>query len=253
MEVASTHWVPLRVLLSPSSRTHEYVDVSDRFAHRGGPLLKAVIRSMLGKMRFSAIRLIPSESLYCSSTAEFFSPPEESLDFKKATPLSCRLYNWYIGDHAGSSERSRPLLLWGLTLGMLADFLDQLPPNNAVQLWSYPTFTSPDVQFIIKILTLSLKRKNKYRLEKGGVQNQTAVDTETEAVATGDNPWFICGLSGGMKHPNKSKNAAKSYAVGIMLDGYYDMARRGVWIAATLRIAVTVALVHQVVKRVRRS
>src|SRR3954447_24815658 len=72
-EVASTHWVPLRVLLSPSVRTYEYVDVSDRFARQGGILVKSIIRSVLGKMRFSAIRLIPSESVYCSSTTEFFT------------------------------------------------------------------------------------------------------------------------------------------------------------------------------------
>ena len=129
-EVASTHWVPLRVLLSPSARTYEYVDVSDRFAHRGSTVLKAIIRSILGKMRFSAIRLTPSESLYCSSTAEFFSPPEETHQVASKSSLTSRFYSWYLGDHAGVAGNNRPLLLWGLTLGMLADFLEQLPPHK---------------------------------------------------------------------------------------------------------------------------
>jgi hypothetical protein len=246
-EVASTHWVPLRVLLSPSARAYEYVDVSDRFAHRGSTVLKAVIRSILGKMRFSAIRLTPSESLYCSSTAEFFSPPEENAQATTTTSLVSRFYSWYLGDHAGASGNTRPLLLWGLTLGMLADFLDQLPPHNAVQLWSYPTFTSLDVRFIINILTIPLKRRNQARLRKSGMKNETAIDSETEAVS-GDNPWFIGGLSKGMEASQKGKNATRSYAVGILLEDYYNMARRGVWISAGIRIMTTIGFVLYIIK-----
>ena len=251
-EVASTHWVPLRVLLSPSVRTYEFVDVSDRFARSGGVVLKALIRSVLGKMRFSAIRLIPSESLYCSSTAEFFSPPEDNQRTKSDISLTGRLYNWYLGDHAGAQTAGRPLLLWGLTLGILADFLDQLPPHNAVSLWSYPTFTSLDVRWVINALTLPLKRRNRARLLSGRIQNQTAVDSETEAVATGDNPWFIGGLSDGMKVSGKGTIANKPYAVGIMLDGYYDMARKGVWIAASWRLLAAILLGWQIVRRYRK-
>jgi hypothetical protein len=238
-EVASTHWVPLRVLLSPSTRTYEYVDVSDRFAHRGSAFLKTVIRSILGKMRFSAIRLTPSESLYCSSTAEFFSPPEENPQVTPKASLASRFYNWYLGDHAGASGNNRPLLLWGLTLGMLADFLDQLPPHNAVELWSYPTFTSLDVRFIIEILTIPLKRRNQQRLLKNGMKNDTAIDSETEAVSE-DNPWFIGGLSKGMEASKKGKNSTRYYAVGILLEDYYKMARRGVWISAGIRAITTI-------------
>jgi ADP-ribose pyrophosphatase YjhB (NUDIX family) len=247
-EVASTHWVPLRVLLAPSARTHEYVDVSDRFAHRGSAFLKAIIRSVLGKMRFSAIRLTPSESLYCSSTAEFFSPPEEN---RPETSMESRLYNWYQGDHAGAAGSNRPLLLWGLTLGVLADFLDQLPPYNAVELWSYPTFTSWDVRFIIDILTIPLKRRNEARLRNSGANNETAIDSETEAVS-GDNPWFIGGLSKGMETSKKEKNATKTYAVGILLEDYYAMARRGVWISAGIRAITTILFGLYIVRRHRQ-
>lgn len=251
-EVASTHWVPLRVLLAPSARTHEYVDVSDRFAHRGSTFLKAIIRSILGKMRFSAIRLTPSESLYCSSTAEFFSTPEENPSTTTKASLASRLYNWYLGDHAGAAGNNRPLLLWGLTLGMLADFLDQLPPYNAVELWSYPTFTSWNVRFIIDILTIPLKRRNQARLRNSGMKNETAIDSETEAV-TADNPWFIGGLSKGMEASKKGKFATRSYAVGILLEDYYAMARRGVWISAGIRAATTVLFALYIVRRYRQQ
>jgi hypothetical protein len=248
-EVASTHWVPLRVLLAPSARTHEYVDVSDRFAHRGSVFLKTIIRSILGKMRFSAIRLTPSESLYCSSTVEFFSPPEENPAVKAS--LTTRFYSWYLGDHAGAAGSNRPLLLWGLTLGMLADFLDQLPPYNAVALWSYPTFTSWDVRFIIDILTFPLKRRNQARLRSSERKNETAIDSETEAVS-GDNPWFIGGLSKGMEASKKGKNATRSYAVGILLEDYYAMARRGIWISAGIRAITTILFALYIVRRYRQ-
>lgn len=207
--------------------------------------MKTVIRSVLGKMEFSAIKLVPSESLYCSSTAEFFSPETKSNN----RSLGRGFYKWFLGDHAGSSEKARPLLLWGLTLGILADFLGQLPPHNAVQMWSYPTFTSLDVRWIIHILTRNLKRRNQGRLQGA---NQTAVDSQTEAVATGDNPWLVGGLSNGMAASGKGKNATKSYAVGVMLEGYYDMARRGVWIAASARLIATVAFISYVVRKLTR-
>ena len=248
-EVASTHWVPLRVLLSPSVRTYEYADASDRFARQGGFIIKAIIRSVLGKMRFSAIRLIPSESVFSSTTEEFFPLDDKSSD--KAAPLTTRLYKWILGDHVGSEERTRPLLLWGLTLGILADFLDQLPPHNAVELWSYPTFTSWDTRFLIHILTLGLKRKNRAKLHGNHSGNQTAVDSETEATPSGDNPWFIGGLSDGMKC-DKSKNAKKSYAVSVMLEGYYNMARFGVWSALAARMLASSALILYIIRRYRR-
>src|SRR5436305_14569859 len=72
-EVAAAHWVPLRALLSPSLRTFEYVDLSSRFAKQGRPVLRAILRVLLGKLRFSAVQLIPSESLF-SSLPDGFIP-----------------------------------------------------------------------------------------------------------------------------------------------------------------------------------
>jgi len=210
-------------------------------------------------MRFSAVRLTPSESVYCTSTAEFFSSSvtsETSLQTKNS--LTSQLYSWYLGDHAGSLEPTRPLLLWGLTLGVLADFLDQLPPHNAVKLWSYPTFTSWDTRLIISLLSHSLKKRNKARLERSQTKNQTAVDSETEATAinSGGNPWFIGGLSPGMncqdgENGRNGKNSKKEYAIGVILDGYYDVARRGVWVAAALRLFGTVALIVYILRRLK--
>lgn len=78
------------------------------------------------------------------------------------------------------------------------------------------------------------------------------MDSETQAIASGDNPWFIGGLSNGMEPSRKGKNAGKAYAVGIMLEGYYDLARRGIWVAATARLVGSLALIAFVVRRYLR-
>jgi hypothetical protein len=104
---------------------------------------------------------------------------------------------------------------------------------------------------IIHILTRPLKQRNQLRLENHGIQN-TAMDNETQAVASGDNPWFIGGLSNGMRSPENGRNSKKYYAVGIMLEGYYDMARRGVWMAASGRPIATLTLLLYIIRTYRR-
>ncbi|KAG9234069.1 nudix family hydrolase-like protein [Amylocarpus encephaloides] len=241
-EVASTHWVPLRVMLSPSSWTYEYVDASDRFANQGGVFVRSILRSILGKMEFSAIRLLPSESLYSSSTSEFFSPGTSTTQASGRSIFS----RWWNGGEVHPADKTNPLLLWGLTLGVFADFLAQLPPHNAVQLWSYPTFTSPDVRMAINLLTHSLKRRNEANLQSPGV-SQIAVDSETQAIATEDS------INNQVTPAAKGKNDSRPYAVGVMLEGYYDLVRQGVWIAASVRAITTAVLIFKLVRRFRWS
>lgn len=231
-EVASTHWVPLRVLLSPSVRTYEYVDTTERFARQGGFILRYLIHFILGKMRFSAVRLIPSESVYCTSTEEFF--PSETARGTKAS-LTERLYTWAIGSLSSGSSKSKPLLLWGLTLGVFADFLERLPPHNAVQLWSYPTFTTWDAQIIINLLTAGLKKRNQLRLLAA---NQTAIDSQTEAVVPADH-----------SAQANARNTPRSYAVGVMLDGYYDKLITAARVTVAGRLLASLAFIVYIIRR----
>jgi hypothetical protein len=83
------------------------------------------------------------------------------------------------------------------------------------------------------------------------MKNETVIDSEVEAVSA-DNPWFIGGLSKGMEASKKGKNATRSYAVGILLEDYYAMARRGVWISAGARAVATILFAWYIVKRYRR-
>ena len=177
-EVAAAHWVPLRALLSPSLRTFEYVDLSSRFAKQGGPILRAVLRVLLGKMRFSAVQLIPSESLFSSVTDGFI--PRNAM---KPSSITSKVAQAEFGIPSYVNQR---LLLWGLTLGVMADLLDMLPPYNASKLWIYPNFTTPDLRAIVYLLTLRLRQNNARDLSAGTWPSQTAVDATTHAVAVSE-------------------------------------------------------------------
>lgn len=217
-EVASTHWIPVKALLSSSLRAVEYVDMSQRFAKQSGFLVRMAVRSLMGFMQFSAVRLLPSETQRCCSVPGFL--PDE----KNRHSLLQKVKSWCLSNQAESGETDRPLLLWGLTLGILADFLDMLPPKNAVELWKYPTFTVPDLRLIVSILTFNLRKHNK--LQAMGVRpNNTALDGETAAVPV---------------TPARSNKAVDgtSYAVGIMLRGYYDKLRLAIYVFLAWRMAL---------------
>ena len=193
-------------------------------------------------MRFSAVRLIPSESVYCASTEEFF--PTEDADKTAKPSFIRRLYKWSLGDGPNLSP-TKPLLLWGLTLGILADLLDRLPPHNAVQLWSYPTFTTWDAQLIINILTADLKKRNRSRLLAG---NQTAVDNQTEAAVQYNNDAQSVRSARDDVESN-TENISRPYAVGIMLDGYYDKLRTAARITVVTRVVASLTLLAYIVRR----
>ena len=230
-EIASTHWVPLRALLAPSLRTHEYQDVSSRLAKQEFGIRRWFLRLMLGRMIFSAVHLIPSESKYCTDTPSFV--PERSND---------------------ANASSTPLRLWGLTLGVCADFLDLLPPHSALSLWSYPTFSPPDVRFIIWAMSYRFRKRKQAEVESGRLHSPAGVELGLDAInpnndAGLDKHYPEAGISGNsvgsrawLKAP--SQHGFNSSAIGTMLEGYYDIVRRGVAVALGTRIfALTIILV----------
>ncbi|KAJ5661675.1 uncharacterized protein N7477_009291 [Penicillium maclennaniae] len=241
-EVASTHWIPLRALLSPSLRTVEYVDMSQRFARQGGFLSRLAIRSLMGWMQFSAVRLAPSESQQCCTSA----PGLISEDQAPKPSLVQRFKSWCLSNQADSGDRDRPLLLWGLTLGILADFLDMLPPHTAVQLWQYPTFTAPDLKLICGILTYHLRKRNMLQVKLGPRTSDTAADSETVAQPVTSeksthepNEVGIGGLGVGTYYgPTDRTPDGTSYAVGILLRGYYQRLRVAIWVFLAWRMAI---------------
>jgi 8-oxo-dGTP pyrophosphatase MutT (NUDIX family) len=245
-EVASTHWVPLRALLSPAQRTYWYQDVTSRTTRTEFNLEKWFHRFALGKMMFAAVRLIPSESKYCSSIAEFM--PEEPMKNQPRTfNLTIPLYgeSW----HKPGSPVDSPLLLWGLTLGVMGDFLDMLPPHNALQIWTYPTFTQLDVRFILWAMSYRFRKQKQKELEEGA-QAMPAVELGSDSVAIrndadskpGEGRVEGMGLGRYYGRWAQDQKGSRSSAVGVLLGGYYEIIHKAVLVSFITRLSVIAAV-----------
>ncbi|KAI5787211.1 hypothetical protein EDC01DRAFT_661020 [Geopyxis carbonaria] len=155
-EVASVHWVPLRLLFSPTFSTVERCDVSDRLATRfKGPVGTAVrhcLRLAVGFMEFSAIRLWPSKSIYSTFGKDYL-----------------------VGAETGKWET--PLLLWGLSLAVVQDFKEMLPQMGpALEMWNWPTFTAVDVRLVTALLTRGLRQRNVEAVKQGRIAMAMPLD-----------------------------------------------------------------------------
>jgi len=260
-EVGSAHWISIRALLSPALKTYEYGDVAGRLARRGGCVAKSFIRLMLGKMLFAAVRLIPSESVYSSFEPGFLpAGPRKDSDWL-SRPM--RIKSWWLGDASESASSEGPLLLWGLTLGIISDFLELLRPETALELWTWPTFAPWDVRFTIWLMSFSF-RERKLReacLSKRDVP--AAIEEGLDAIALPDdraheNGYAGSGIGGlgvgkvfgNLDHPSRTLGSS---AIMVMLEGYFVLLRRAVFLALIMRVGVSSAIVLSLFRRYRRS
>ena len=107
LEIHSTHWVPIRALLSVALRRPVYTDASDRFTRQRQPLVGFLLWMIAGQMRFGAVKLKPTESLYCS-----FHPDDVPNNCEPESPKTKvveALRSWFIEAERGEDEH--PLLL----------------------------------------------------------------------------------------------------------------------------------------------
>jgi hypothetical protein len=209
-------------------------------------------------MQFSAVRLLPAETVQCTSIPGFV-PDDQS---GKGLSLLQRFKSWTLSNQADSGDLNRPLLLWGLTLGILADFLDMLPPHNTVQQWKYPTFTAPDLRFIVSILTYNLRKRNMRMVKSGARTSDTALDADTAALSVtpgsniskhDDNEVGIGGLGVGRYYgPSDRASDGTSYAVGIMLRGYYQRLRVAIYVFLAWRVTLGSAAAFAAWRLIRR-
>jgi hypothetical protein len=265
-EVASSHWVPIRALLSPALRTHEYADVSARLAKSELGIKRWFLQSMLSRMMFAAIRLEPSHSTHCATIAGFVPSPSRRSALAQA-----------LAPDPAATAQKPPLLLWGLTLGVVSDFLEHIPPHNALELWTYPTFTSWDVRFTLWALSYPF-RAQKARQMYAATSTSTSTSTPTSTIAgtqdlpgigsEGVGPLFsdrrqeendndnnnndnnskpevgIAGLGVGSSwgRTGRAKMLERGSAVNGLLEGYYPLVRRAVALALAGRVGVVAAL-----------
>lgn len=282
-EVGSTHWVSLRALLSPSLRTFELADMSDRLAGRRGLVARHVLRLMLGQMRFAAVRLIPTESLYCSSVPGFLpcsSPPASpspralanSTNLTAAEPQHATLLATLTHHLRSLNTRpdrpgaDKPLLLWGLTLDIAADFLDMLPPHNEASRWEYPTYTPLDIRLVSWLVTYSFRRRKRIAIERGASvegRGLARVEVGLDAVASSrgvaeaieeSSERTDIGEGGGqVSKARRGQRGLRTSAVRVMLDGYFDILRKAVILAVVLRLGVGAAVGLALWRRLRRG
>lgn len=261
-EVASTHWVSLRALQSPQLRTHEYADVSARLAKTELGIKRWFLQAMLRKMMFAAIRLVPSTSTYCSSIPSFI-PPDTPPTTGPLAKLKRALESLTPDPSSPSMIRQPPLLLWGLTLGVISDFLEHIPPHNALELWTYPTFTNYDVRFVMWALSYRFRKLKAEEMspstltpiidnvvseapDAAGLANKGAEPDHHEPGEVG-----IAGLGVGRNwgRAGRAKLVERGAAVNSMLEGYYPIVRRAVAVALVGRVSVVSLLAVYLFRR----
>lgn len=244
-EVASSHWVPIRALLSPALRTHEYADVSARLAKSELGIKRWFLQAMLSQMMFAAIQLVPSNSTHCATIPDFIPIDEESRG------VVSRVRDALAGPASRSRDRKPPLLLWGLTLGVVSDFLEHIPPHNALELWTYPTFTSWDVRFLLWALSYRFRKQKSLELSSAGssvsttgqqdfpgIGSEALGSLEKEQEKPGEVGIAGLGVGRTWGQIGRRKMMARGAAVNTMLEGYYPIIRTAVTTALVGRIGV---------------
>ena len=251
-EVHSVHWVSIRALLAPSLRTYEHADVADRLARRGGGFLRAILRMLLGQMLFAAVRLIPSESIYCSSAPDFI-PSQTTLPI--SSPFNSLVLQIFGRNYTSSSNYS-PLLLWGLTHGIMADFLELLPTSNTFKLWTWPTFSLWDLRVMVWLLTYRLHKRKVQELDAQRQDGPTIIEEGLDTLGVQRSRWQPHGVHmdglglTGARHA--STRAMGSGAVGHLLEGHYNLMRRAVVVTLIMRLGLSAAVLAGVLRRLRR-
>ncbi len=251
-EVGSAHWVSIRALLSTSQRTFEYQNVSNRLAGRGSEFRRILINAMLGRMIFGAIRLIPSESLYCSSIPGFIPGASE----ESATSHNAVLnpFNGWKSAPTHAASTDKPLLLWGLTLGIIADFFELFPFRSDKSFWVYPTFTPWDLRFTLWLLSSPFRKRQQrpwkiHRQRMLSALHEDRTRSGPEARDSEDRgPSIEEAEAPSLKIANREEKQrdlrySPSSAVSDILDGYNRLVRKAVMITLFSRAVVVVAVV----------
>lgn len=240
-EVNSAHWVPVRALISSSLKASVRCDVSERLKKHDNLTTRLFLRAMFGQMLFGATQLIPTESLYCNSSPEFLP---DTHDLTSKIPALFKKIKIYLAiKSAPPAGPQQPLLLWGLTLGITADFLGSFHENGPSNFWSWPSFSQWDYRFAIWLLTYNFRTRKLRELHMNSSQFN-GVNPKCGAVE-------LSGLDAGAFSASvlqKQEKVPPFSAVGKMLDGYYNLVVKAVLMTLLIRLSL-VALVIILMKQ----
>ena len=226
-EVESIHWVPLYSILDPNLRSRQSAEISDRVVPLQMPSVKSLLQALGGTLVFGAVRLKPSESKF----SILWSTTGSDETNKAATNKSvCNVRAF-----------QQPLLLWGLTLGMLADFLDILDAPMTSKLWKWPTFQHWDLRFVCWLFTRTLRNTRTRRLA-----------TLSNNVGRGQGVASIDASSYTIRGPSGRIDDRANIAAGHLLDDYFEQMKRALTVAVGIRLSVSVIAMAIAVQRFLR-
>ena len=237
-EVHSAHWVALRGLLAPSLRTVERWDLAKGSALQQGYTMQLLTRITARYMLFGGIKLLPTESLYCSSTNSFIPRIKTPITWLEST--THMINSAFTGGRTNHIDQDRTLILWGLTMGVIADFLELLDTHTASKLWFWPTFSPPDIFLVTRLLTHRFRTQKLRELtSKTGCKNDTRISgfdalTYTTSIM------------------RTSQGSESGIAGGLLLEGYFDRLFKALYVALFARFGICLALVAFIIRRYRR-
>lgn len=240
-EVGSAHWVSIRALLSPALRTYEHCDIAERRTRPGHQLSRVVLRTMLGKMLFSAVELIPSESVYCSSISTFL--PGDRMPETKLTKIHTKCRSWWHDDNVRRNATRQPLLLWGLTLGMTADFLGFVSTEGANSLWAWPTLSPWDIKLVIWVITYDFRKRNQEEFDSTSIEHKP-YDDQSQTVQL-DGP-DVQTLATTVK---LTSFKPRFISDEICLTHYFDLIKKAIIITIFVRLVFSLILTTLLIRK----
>lgn len=233
-EVHSAHWTPLRGLLSPSFRTDVRCDILERFSRQRSSTLRLLVRAVAGQLVFGAVKLQPTESSR-NSTMPAAIPQDRQPTFLGG--YMARLLHSTPAD-----ETDQPLILWGLTLGIVADLLEMIDRPATAKLWSWPTFSPWDIQLTIWLLNRKFQSRTIQELT-----NTAPTSESKEAVQVGgiDNKTYSTSVV------QRGKRSEAGINGMMLLASYTARLRRAVVVALFLRLGFATAFLIFITRKYR--
>ena len=248
-EVSSAHWVSLRALMSPHLRTFERSDVSERFFRRGSRATRMLLSAMVGQLLFTARTLVPTETIYSRSIADYI-PSNQGVS-QRQTDLKGKLQGWWYRPRSTVLIKGPPLILWGLTYGIMANFIGLFPTDNPTEVWDWPTLSPWDIRFIIWLTTYRFRAEKMKTLELSNSASRDPRETSSTDLRGLDTETFSA-VDTNIDFRPRSKLSSVEL-IGEMLDGYFERLKTAIWIALILRLGLGTLLATMLVRRYRRN
>jgi hypothetical protein len=245
-EVASAHWVPVRALTNPKYSTYWTQDVAARGSREPGFIARLTAQMLSGPILLAATRLHPSESKFATESKEYLgiSPRPEPQSTNQTIPLLFARSRLQSIEDTGAS-----LLLWGLTQGVVSDFLDMLPPFDTLRMWVYPTFAMPDVRLACWIFSYAYRRRYQRMVETASEEflrsiPDTGPDTSMVTLEDGAKRYY-----GRLRLDVKGR---RSFAKAESMGDYFNALRNG-FVAAMLGRATAISFLIYYLWKARRA